>query len=269
MAVLEYDRVEGWEPLFDAWMAEIAPADVLQETASPQEYIEDAGALFLDGIGKDELTEFLGEKLAPHSLQVFHGTRVSDATLSAIRREGLKPLSLAGRRATLVAELQDHPRWRECEPRLDAALHRFGPGWERGGAGKREDDAVHACLSRNGLVKGCNHYLTHGAEVDNHIVREVFGDDSGLDLLAAKRKPYLISFALNFAAAEAAANPHGLRYEGLPFVTQKFLNAWAFRLGNRQWQPAGARISDALMGSGGGAPDRLTIEPLTDADLQR
>jgi hypothetical protein len=62
--------------------------------------------------------------------------------------------------------------------------NRFGPGWEKAGAGKREDNSVHVCLSRAGLLYGCNHYLTHGAEVDQHIAQALFPGDSGLDLLA-------------------------------------------------------------------------------------
>jgi hypothetical protein len=35
---------------------------------------------------------------------------------------------------------------------LDAQLYLFGDGWEKGGAGRREDGCVHVCLSRAGLL---------------------------------------------------------------------------------------------------------------------
>jgi hypothetical protein len=73
---------------------------------------------------------------------------------------------------SLTAIFNQHPEWSPAKAELlDAQLHRFGPGWETAGVGRREDDSVHVCLSRAGIVLGCNHYLTHGAEVDQHIVR--------------------------------------------------------------------------------------------------
>ena len=43
------------------------------------------------------------------------------------------------------------------------------------------------CLSRAGLLHGCNHYLMHGAEVDQNIAMMLFDDNSGLDLLTRAR----------------------------------------------------------------------------------
>lgn len=268
MAVFEYDKHEAWEPLFSSWMCEIAPAEAMTAAAQPQEYIEDARDIFLAAIGKKVLAFFLTEKLASHAVKVFHGTRVSNRALAAIRREGLKPLNLLGRKAALVAELQSHPKWSSQQHRLDAVLHKYGPGWERGGMGKREDGGVHVCLSRSGLVKGCNHYLTHGAEVDNHVTRDLFSDDSGMALLQRMRKPMLISFDLTFAEAEAAANPYAVSYEHLPFITGTFFSAWAFRLSTPLWSPAQERDSLALRVPGIVPPHRLTIETLSDADLE-
>ena len=71
-----------------------------------------------------------------------------------------------------IAEiLRLHPRWAEVEDGLPQAIERFGP---QARAGRREDGCVHACFSRSGLLLGCNHYLTHGAEVDgrNLVVNE-------------------------------------------------------------------------------------------------
>ncbi len=267
MAVLEFDKHELWEPLFQGWMPEIADSELLQAATLQVEYLQDARNLFLNAIGKDRLTEFLGAKLADHSVKVFHGTRVSAEVLNRIRTEGLRPLNLQNRKSTLAAEFQVHPDWDAQRCRFDAILHRYGPGWERGGAGKREDGGVHVCLSRNGLLKGCNHYLTLGAEVDNHIARDLFGDDSGLALLAQARKPSLISFDLTFSDAERAANPYDFGYEKLPFIADKFFSAWAFRLSNPAWTPAQEQDSIALRVPGDIPASILTIEAVSDEDL--
>ncbi len=269
MAAFEFDRHEVWEPFFHDWMLEVAPADVMQAAAQPQEYQNDARDIFIDAIGKAELTDFLAAKLADHSVKVFHGTRVSDLVLSQIRLEGLKPLDLASRKATLISELGAHPNWAAQRDRLDAILHKYGPGWERSGAGKREDGGVHVCLSRNGLLKSSNHYLTLGAEVDNHITRDLFSDESGFALLERARKPWLVSFDLDFTNAELAANPCNSSYESLPFITDKFFTAWAFRLSEPEWTPGLALDSTALRVHGVVAPHRLTIEAISDEELRR
>jgi hypothetical protein len=267
MAVLEFDKIEEWEPLFAGWMQEIAPVEVYQAAAQPQDYIDEAGALFVEAIGKGELTAFLAAKLADHKLRVFHGTRVSDATLAKIRHEGLTPLNLFDRRSTLVADLQAHPDWALQEPRLDSILQKYGPDGEILGAGKREDDVVHVFLSRMGLLKGCNYYLTHGAEVDDFIVRDLFSDESGLPLLANARKPVVVSFVLDFAAGELAANPANCEYEGLPYLAELFLRGWAIRLSEPEWTPALVQFTNALKVHGAVPPEELSFEFLTDADL--
>jgi hypothetical protein len=240
----------------------------MRAASQPQEYIGDAADIFISAIGREKLTAFLAEKLGSHGVKVFHGTRVSAPELAAIEREGLKPLDLINRKSALVAEFRSHPDWSAREHRLDATLHKFGPGWMSGGMGQREDGSVHVCLSRSGLTKGCNHYLTLGAEVDNLIADELFPDGSGKTLLQRIRDPKLISFDLTFPEAEAAANPYECPYERLPFIAGKFFGAWAFRLSTPEWEPAQERDCFALRVPGIVMPGRLTIEALCDADLE-
>ena len=68
----------------------------------------------------------------------------------------------------------------------------------------REDGSVHVCFSRSGLINGCNHYLTHGAEVDNHVFDALFGSD-GREHLPALRQPVLFSFEPTFDETARAA----------------------------------------------------------------
>lgn len=99
-------------------------------------------------------------------MRVFHGTRVTAEELLSITKHGLQVLRSSDRWDALISVFSGHPEWVDKEGLLDGELYRFGPRWMRVGAGKREDSAVHVCLSRAGLLYGCNHYLTHGAEVD-------------------------------------------------------------------------------------------------------
>jgi hypothetical protein len=54
----------------------------------------------------------------------------------------------------------------------------------------------HACFSRGGLLLGCSHYLTYGAELDGDIALHLFGNASAGALFRCVRKPYLISFVV-------------------------------------------------------------------------
>jgi hypothetical protein len=99
----------------------------------------------------------------------------------------------------LVAVFSQHPEWSsEKEQLLDVQLQRFGPGWEKAGLGLREDGCVHVCLSHAGLLLCCNHYLTHGAEIDQVIAKVLFPDSSGLELLSASRAAKLVTFTAPF-----------------------------------------------------------------------
>jgi hypothetical protein len=96
------------------------------------------------------------------------------------------------------------------------------------------------------LLRGCNHYLTHGAEVDQHIAKELFPDDSGLDLLQRNRKAKIVSFVASFSEAAAAANPYGVRPPALPALLGMMLSAWAFRLVKPDYSVAKERHGTAL-----------------------
>lgn len=105
--------------------------------------------------------------------------------------------------------LQKHEDWPKVKPRLDEVLEMFGPGNR---AGCREDNCIHVCFSKMGLINRCNHYMKQGAEVDGHIVHHLFGNNfAALKLLEKGRKPYLVSFTPTFEEAVMAANPWAVR----------------------------------------------------------
>lgn len=228
--ILDYDNIDEWSPWFDEIMGEIGPADLIERLhAATPEYIEDARDLVVSMVGRPALVAHLQNALAPYYVRVFHGTRVTEAELASIRRQGLRALIPSERRAALVAVFSKHSDWPEKEPMLDGAIQRFGNGWEKAHTGKREDGSVHVCLSRAGLLHRCNHYLMHGAEVDQHIAMTLFDDNSGLDLLTRARKAHIVSFSARYPDAAVAANPYGFPREDLPSLINCFLGAWAYR----------------------------------------
>jgi hypothetical protein len=123
----------------------------------------------------------------------------------------------------------------------------------------------HVCLSRAGLLLGCNHYLTHGAEVDQHIAEALFPDGSGLELLKRSRAAKLVKFTAPFGEATEAANPYGFSHEHeLPGLLCKLLWAWAYKIAEPQYSVANERDGSALQFKGCIPPDRLEIIDVED-----
>jgi hypothetical protein len=269
MRVIEFDRIDEWGPLLTAVVERIAPSGFLAGLRrSKPKYIEDARNHVVAAIGRQRLVEALNRELESCSLRVFHGTRVTGAEINQIRTEGLRALRLADRRASLIAVFSQHRDWSAVkEALLDEQLHRFGPGWQKAGAGRREDDSIHVCLSRAGLLLGCNHYLTHGAEVDQHIADALFPDGSGLDLLKCNRRAKLVSFTTPFAEAARAANPFGFPSHELPALLRLMIGAWAYKTAEPAFSVANQRYSEALRFPAPIEADRLIIEDIDDSEL--
>jgi hypothetical protein len=267
--ILDYDDIDEWSPWFDEIMGAIGPADLIEQLrrATP-EYVEDARGHVVSMIGRQALVTHLHEALAPYQVRVFHGTRVTVAELNSIKQNGLRALVLSERRAALVAVFSEHPDWPQKESMLDDQLNRHGPGWEKAHTGKREDGSVHVCLSRAGLLHGCNHYLMHGAEVDQNIAMMLFDDNSGLKLLTRARKPYIVSFSAPYSDAANAANPYGFHKEDLPSVIDSFLSAWAYKKSHPTFEVVKLRDAVAARFPAPILADRIErIEPVDDALL--
>ncbi len=271
LRILDYDNIDEWSPWFDEIMGAIGPADLIERLhATTPEYVEDARALVVSVVGLPALIAHLQTALASYHVRVFHGTRVTDAELGSIKQHGLRALALSERRVGLVAVFSEHPEWPHKEPMLNREIHRYGPGWEKAGTGKREDDCVHVCLSRAGLLHGCNHYLMHGAEVDQHIAMMLFDDNSGLELLTRARKPYIVSFSAPYPDAAVAANPYGFPSEDLPSLINSFLGAWAYRKSHPKFTVVAQRDSIALRFLAPILADRIEhIELVDDALLPK
>jgi hypothetical protein len=267
--IIDYDQIDDWSPWFGNMVSSIAPASVLASLkASNPRYLEDARDHLLRGADQTKLVEHLNSQLVGCEVQVYHGTRVTAEEARDIQDTGLRPLCVVDRRDALTAIFSQHSGWSARAGLLDAQLHRFGVGWEKGGAGRREDGCVHVCLSRAGLLHGCNHYLTHGAEVDQHIAHELFPDGSGLELLERNRSAKLVSFRAPFPEASAAANPYGLRDGEMPGLLGMLIKAWAYKVAKPDFSPANEEDGSALKFKGTIAAQRLErIEDIDDGIL--
>lgn len=247
LKILDYDKIEEWSPWIEEIVSTVAPDGLIDEIKrSSPEFIEDARDQLVSAIGVEPLISHLTGALEPFHVRVFHGTRVTPGELKSIQAGGLRALQLQDRRAPLVDAFNKHPDWHKIEPGLDHQLHRFGADRLRTGAGKREDDSVHVCLSRAGLLRGCDHYLTYGAEVDQHLATALFSDGEGLELLARARSAKIISFTAPYADAALAANPWGVPRGEIPALMKIFVSNWAYHLAHPRFTVVSQRDSAAL-----------------------
>jgi hypothetical protein len=269
LRIIDYDQIDDWSPWFGDMVSSVAPEGLLASLkASAPQYLEDARGHLLRGLDQTKLVEHLNSQLVGSEVRVYHGTRVTADGARDILEAGLRPLYLVDRGDALTAIFGQHPDWSSRSELLGQQLHRFGVGWEKGGAGRREDGCVHVCLSRAGLLNRCNHYLTHGAEVDQHIANELFPDGSGLALLARNRSAKLVSFRAPFPEAAAAANPHGLRANEIPNLLRMLITAWAYKVAKPDFSPATEEDGSALKFRGAIAAERIErIEDIDDRTL--
>ena len=167
----------------------------------------------------------------------YHGSRLTDVEVVSIKASGLIPLKGEDRRCRLTRALLPHPRWREVADKLDAAIQANG----RGAAAGRREGQVHLTLSRAGLTRGFNHYLTHGAEFDQCVAHALLGP-SRVELLAHDGAPKIIQAAvpgsLALEAAHRSFSIDDLRARGdVPNLVDEFLKAWSYRQAHHAFQP--------------------------------
>lgn len=265
MCTINFDDLEQWGPWVGDAIVSLAGELLVRDLARADlEYIEDARDWVYERIGRERAAAGLSSALRSCLVRLFHGTRLTDAELEQVSRLGLKPLTLAARKDRVAEILRGHPRWPEVESRLDEAVQAFGPGAQ---AGLREDGCIHACLSRSGLLLGCNHYLTHGAEVDGHIGYHLFGDNSGSRLFQEHRRPYLISFCVPFDVAAQGSHSLGDLAVGRTLLTDKLIGAWAYGQAHPEFRITTQRDCTAAKIKGGVEPGQLTVTAIDDAQL--
>jgi hypothetical protein len=229
--MIDFDDIDAWAPSLAAALRPHVPdSAAAQLVAAAPEYVEDARDGLLSLAGRDQVIHATLDWIRSLPVAAYHGSRLTAAEVASIRTVGLTPLRAETRLVRLKRALAPHPRWKEVEGKLDAAIQAHGRG---SGAGSREGQ-VHLTLSRAGLTDGFNHYLTHGAEFDQHVAHALLGED-GVNLLARDGEPRVVQVAVPGPAALDAAHPHfsvdHLRARGeVPNLVRQFIEAWSYRL---------------------------------------
>jgi hypothetical protein len=265
MTIIDYDNIENWGVIIGEAIAGLKEVCLTADLARSQpELIDDARESVYRRLGRDRVIDAIATTLQGAGVRLYHGTRLTDAEIGMVRQQGLKPLRLADRAERIADIIRQHPNWSQVADRFPDAIDYYG---RRNGGGVREDQRVHACFSRSGLLRGCTHYLTEGAEVDGLVAHRLFGDASADELFRRERNPYLVSFVVPFDVAAVGTN----RYAGLErareIIIDQLVASWAYQQAHPDFQVTKLRDCWAAAIPGVIEPDRLSIEPVDGSDL--
>ncbi|TXI87182.1 MAG: hypothetical protein E6Q40_05325 [Cupriavidus sp.] len=258
---LDFDRGPSWLPALHRHVAQDLPADFVDsiKRLGPEEPTSLQVALphLLD---EARLFASVREWVTARDVLVYHGTRINERQRSAILRLGLLPLNASDRVESITEFLCAHPRWAEVEGNLPEAID-----WVRRNAGNRER-LVYGCLSRNGLVRGCNHYLVEGPEFDHHVAVRLLGEVSH-ELNRQRGVGSLVVFRADGAAAIDAANPHEESGSGTNLIAE-LVAALGWWLATGDDETAAFDEDCALAFKAAISPDRIeAIIPVPDEEL--
>lgn len=237
MSAIDYDAIEDWAPSLAAALgAHISSSIEVALKAARPEFVEDARRCLFDLADREALIDATLEWIRLNTILAYHGSRLTEQELSTVRSRGLVPLRTAERQCRITRALSSHRNWAAISRQLDATLEKYGPG---NAAGHREGE-VHLTLSKAGLVNGFNHYLTHGAEVDQHVAHALLGEE-GVELLACDGVPVLIRVAVPGSDALEATHSiwslESMRAANeVPNLVRHFLEAWSYRLAHPDFQ---------------------------------
>jgi len=240
--IIDFDEIEQWGPELGRALTPHVSQDVISKIArSNPEFVEDARDLLFALTDREAVIDAALTWIKSGIVMAYHGTRLTAEDVQSVHARGLVPLKAIDRAARLERALSKHPDWVTKRNELPRVLENLGL---RNMGGHREGQ-VHLTLSRAGLLCGFNHYLTHGAEFDQHAAQQLLGDD-GEALLEKDGKKTLVQVRLTGICALDACHPYfsieALRERGnVPNFVNECLKAWSFQLAHPQFKSKSLR----------------------------
>lgn len=265
--MIYYDEFETWQGSFcDLVVGLLGEEEVINLASSDLECVEDAGNVVVTQLGIKTVSTEIRDWLSAREFCVFHGTRLLPEEILSVEQKGLLPLVASDREQRLRKILERHPKWDSVQDGLLKVLEDVGPKEQQG----RRQGQVHFSLSRSGLVNDFNHYLTHGSEFDQHVVKRLFHDQSGLDLLNSETVPVLIHASISGEELIMGAHPYFsysevMDWGQVPGLARTFLNTWSFKTAKQSFDIAELQTDCCLTQWAETPPERiLKIEKLSD-----
>lgn len=265
--MIRFDDIDDWFPkLAEALAPHVSPSLLERVRASGDDPDEAPQRILLGGPEREQIIDATLGWIRQQDIAGYHGTRLTDAEVKDVLKNGLVPLQAAQRTARLTRALRVHPRWLEVSGTLSNVLEAHSG--LNGAAGSRENQ-VHLTLSRAGLTDGFNHYLLHGAEFDKHVAYAMLGDE-GVSLLAHDGTARVIEFSVPGDDALRAAHPifsiDDVRRSGeVPNIVNEFLDSWSIRQADAEFQCSALQVDCGMVFRGTVLPRWIErIDTLTD-----
>lgn len=248
IGLIDFDDIDHWEPELAAVLRPLLPAAIGPTMmASAPQNVEDALDLLFNISHRDAVIDSTANWIRSKNIAGYHGSRLTDSEIASVQEIGLIPLKAGARRHRLERALSRHPGWTTVAGRLESVIQDHGQGSV---AGCREDQ-VHLTLSKAGLTNGFNHYLTYGAEFDQHVAYTLLGAE-GKALLATDGEPTVIRIAVPGPLALDAAHPYlninDMQARGeVPNLVRNILTAWSCRLARPGFQSRTLKIDCGMI----------------------
>jgi hypothetical protein len=264
LQIIDYDKIEEWEPWLSKILCPSNSGDIKQVLLDEKpQCTEEARDIVSATIGIEEVTKRLEGGLKGYGIRLYHGTRVSDIELEDIKSHGLKPLALRERKESIAGRFSSHPDWAKTKSRWDEVFEKIVSEAKE----ETREGALYACFSRTELISGSCHYVKYGAELDKWIARCLFNKSDADELLRKGRSPYLVSFIKPYEEAERAANPNGFDPRVLSNLSSALLEAWAYRQFDESFRPEYGCITSAMFREGINKNELDQFELLSDEEL--
>lgn len=270
--MIDFDNIDDWAPKLNTAIRRYVPDTVKQaliEATPEYEWTDDVQKKLFELTNRDMVIDAVIAWIQSNEVAGYHGSRLTDEEVNSVKENGLIPLEAAMRRDRLTRVLSPHTRWPEVADQLDPIIQAYGLGNHIG----NRVGQVHLTLSRAGLIKGFNHYLTHGSEFDQHVAKNLLGPE-GMDLLAKYGEPRVFQITVPGDSALEAAHPtctiDNLRNKGdVPNLVKEFLTLWCYRLICPSIQTQTLKVDCGMVFRKSIPPDRIThIDTLSDAYIR-
>lgn len=223
-AIIDFDSNDWMASLSDAVLNSVPQERRAALPTAQVSYTDDALDFLVDRTSASRIVDDTLAWIRSNSVRVYHGTRLTDEEAEAMKRDGMRPLSVDGRIDWL----------RTTFPQLAPILTQdFVSKAMDAGQMRYRESQVHAAISRREMFAGYD-YLKEGSEFDRRLL-EWGGRPDLVATLKSRGRPRLVSLVVPGDEALAAMHPYfsvdDVRAtDTYPNLVRELLRAWAWEL---------------------------------------
>ncbi|WP_095204518.1 hypothetical protein [Mesorhizobium carmichaelinearum] len=221
---IDFDSNDWMAQLGEALRCSVPESARLSLPSASVTYYEEALDALIDDASLSQVVDDVLDWIRANSLQVYHGTRLTDEEARLLKRDGLRPLSIGDRIGWLRSTFPDL-RDTLTEAVVTAAMHK--------GQLRHRENQVHAAILRAEMLRGYD-YLFEGSEFDRRLLQ--FGGHPELvNVLRSRGESRLVRLVIPGDEALDAMHPFFpidwvRAQDGYPNLVRELLRAWAYEI---------------------------------------